>query len=112
MQNLFALPGSGDESTADEAFDTLLAKADFRVERIVSRGHVSPAGFWYDQEQAEWVLVVQGAARLRLQTADRREDIVELRAGDSLNIPAHQRHRVDWTSPDKPTIWLAIHYAD
>jgi cupin 2 domain-containing protein len=77
-----------------------------RIERIVSHGHSSPPDFWYDQQQAEWVVVLKGAARIEF--ADR---MVEMRSGDFVAIPAHTRHRVDWTTPDQPTIWLAVHYS-
>jgi cupin 2 domain-containing protein len=30
--------------------------------------------------------------------------------GDFVNIPAHTKHRVEWTTPDEPTIWLAVRY--
>ena len=90
-----------------ELFTKLLQAPGIRIERIVSQGHCSPDGFWYDQDQAEWVLVLKGAARI--QFADR---VLELRPGDFVNISAHQRHRVAWTTPDEPTIWLAVHYRD
>lgn len=89
-----------------ELFQTLLEAGNVRIERIVSQGHASPAGFWYDQPQSEWVLVVSGAARLVIEGGEP----VELRAGSYLNIPAHTRHRVEWTDPDQPTVWLAVHY--
>jgi cupin 2 domain-containing protein len=76
-----------------------------RIERIASHGHSSPAGFWYDQSGSEWVLVLKGAARLEFE-----DRMVEMSPGDSINIPANQKHRVAWTSPDEPTIWLAVHY--
>ena len=88
-----------------ELTETLLHAANVRVERIVSHGHISPPDFWYDQEEHELVFILHGAARLRLENA-----LVELAAGDWLNIPAHQRHRVEWTSPDQQTIWLVIFY--
>lgn len=91
----------------DELFTTLLDAPDVRIERIVSHGHASPADFWYDQKQHEWVLLLKGAARLQIE-----EDLVEMKAGDALKIPAHQRHRVDWTTPDEPTIWLAVFYGE
>lgn len=78
-----------------------------RVERIVSTGQASPPGFWYDQEWAEWVLVLQGAAGLLF--AGETEPRV-LHAGDYLPIPAHCRHRIAWTAADQATIWLAIHH--
>jgi cupin 2 domain-containing protein len=89
----------------NELFETLLTAPYLRIERIVSQGHASPPDFWYDQDQHEWVLLLQGAARLRFE-----EKTIELKPGDYLDIPAHTRHRVDWTTPHEPTIWLAIHY--
>jgi cupin 2 domain-containing protein len=104
MNNLFAnLPGP----IVDELVTALLDAGNVRIERIVSQAHESPDGFWYDQPQHEWVLVVQGAARLRF--VDRT---VEMRAGDFVHIPAHEKHRVDWTSETEPTVWLAVHYGD
>ena len=88
-----------------ELCTTLLQAADVQIERIVSHGHASPEGFWYDQDQDEWVLVLQGAARIRFE-----DGIVEMKPGDFINIPAHRRHRVEWTTPDELTIWLAVHY--
>jgi cupin 2 domain-containing protein len=90
---------------ADEVLETLLATSTLRVERIVSLGHASPEGFWYDQETHEWVLLLAGAARLRLEG----DEPLELRPGSFVSIPAHRRHRVEWTDPDRPTIWLGIH---
>jgi cupin 2 domain-containing protein len=102
MTNLFAeLPGR----LPEELFETLLTRNKVRIERIVSHGHASPAGFWYDQDQHEWVVVLKGAATLQFE--DRS---LEMRPGDFVNIPAHQKHRVAWTAPDEPTIWLAVHY--
>jgi cupin 2 domain-containing protein len=94
---------------AAELCDTLLVADEARIERIVSRGNASPPGFWYDQPDHEWVLLVAGAARLSF---DSEEHEVELKPGDYLNIPAHQRHRVEWTDPTQPTIWLTIRYSD
>jgi cupin 2 domain-containing protein len=90
-----------------ELFQTLLATPNVRVERIVSLGHASPEGFWFDQDQHEWVLLLLGAAGLQLEG----EEPVDMIAGDFLNIPAHKRHRVAWTDPTQPTVWLAIHYS-
>ena len=85
---------------------TMLLEADnLRIERIVSQGHSSPPGFWYDQDQHEWVIVLQGAARLSMEGIVR-----ELQPGDFINIPAHIKHRVEWTKPDELTVWLALFY--
>jgi cupin 2 domain-containing protein len=91
----------------NEFISTLLESAQVRIERIVSQGHASPDGFWYDQVQHEWVMVLKGAARLCLE-----DQTIEMRPGDFLNIPAHTKHRVEWTTPDEPTVWLAVHYGD
>jgi cupin 2 domain-containing protein len=102
--NLFAdLP----RHLPDELFTTLLEARNVRIERIVSHGHTSPDGFWFDQDQHEWVVLLEGASRLRFEGEDRP---VELKPGDFVNIPAHRRHRVEWTTPEEPTIWLAVHY--
>jgi len=115
MDSLFAglLPpkgtSSGARSTAkNEQFSDLLKRPGLRIERIVSTGQCSPAGFWYDQPEGEWVLLIQGEARLRF--ADEAE-AHPLKAGDYIDIAPHRRHRVDWTTPEQPTIWLAIHYS-
>jgi cupin 2 domain-containing protein len=89
----------------DELLTTLLKEAGIRIERIVSQGHASPEGFWYDQDEHEWVIVLKGAARLRFD-----DNVLELKPGDFVNIPAHKKHRVEWTTPDEPTIWLAVFY--
>jgi cupin 2 domain-containing protein len=78
-----------------------------RVERIVSFGHASPPGFWYDQPWHEWVVLLTGAARVLFEGDSAP---VQLGPGDSLDIPAGRRHRVEWTAPDGPTVWLAVHY--
>jgi len=102
--NLFhALP----TANPDEAFETLLETAALKLERIVSRGQATPAGTWYDQGRDEWVVLLQGRAGLHIEgEATARE----LAAGDHLLLPAHCRHRVEWTDPDGPTLWLALHF--
>jgi len=97
-----AIPGD----LPEELVTVLASGADVRVERIVSRGHVSPPDFWYDQEEHEWVLVGAGRARVSFEDGEQ----LELGPGDYVNIPAHCRHRVDWTDPDTDTIWLAVFY--
>lgn len=92
-----------------ELFDDLVTSKNVRIERIVSRGHVTEEGEWYDQDEHEWVMVVKGMGRILFE-ADMRE--VELKEGDHINIPAHQRHRVSWTEPDTETIWLAVFYRE
>lgn len=93
------------DARAGEVTDALLTAPGLRIERIVSHGQASPPGFWYDQTQAEWVLLLKGAARLRF--ADEPNEHM-LGPGDWLHIAAHRRHRVEWTDPAQPTIWVAV----
>jgi cupin 2 domain-containing protein len=100
--NLLSLP---DRAAAAERIDALLSRPGLRIERIVSWGQASPAGFWYDQAESEWVLVIAGAARLRFEDETAARHLV---AGDWVDIAPHRRHRVDWTDPEMATIWLAV----
>ena len=86
----------------------LLSRRGFKIERIVSRGQASPPDFWYDQDRDEWVIILTGSAGLRFQGEATART---LHAGDYVTIPAHTRHRVDWTDAEHPTIWLAIHFS-
>jgi cupin 2 domain-containing protein len=92
---------------AAEAFEELLAVPGLRIERIVSTGQATPPDEWLAGDRAEWVVLLAGAARLRFadEATPRR-----LGPGDWLAIPAQARHRVEWTDPAEPTIWLAVHY--
>ncbi len=76
-----------------------------RIERIISHGHASAANFWYDQPQHEWVIDLKGAARLQFE-----DGMVEMKPRDFVNIPDHKKHRVEWTTPDEPTVWLGVFY--
>ena len=105
MNLLSPLPDAGAE--AAERVEVLLTRPDLRIERIVSRGQASPPGFWYDQPEAEWVLLLAGAAGLRF--ADETEPRL-LGPGDCVDIAPHRRHRVEWTDPAVPTVWLAVSY--
>jgi cupin 2 domain-containing protein len=104
--NLFS---SIQSNTGEESFLELLRGKGLHIERIVSRGHRSPDGFWYDQPWNEWVLVLKGAARLEIEGQDRR---ICLDEGGYCLLPAHLRHRVEWTAEDRETVWLAVHYTD
>jgi cupin 2 domain-containing protein len=92
-----------DYEVSEEIFTTLFEKAGVKIERIDSHGQASPEGFWYDQPQDEWVLLVKGDAELEI--AD--QPPITLKAGDHIAIPAHVRHRVARTSAD--ALWLAVH---
>ena len=89
----------------DEMTSTLAGNSNLRIERLVSEGQVSPEGFWYDQHEDEWVILLQGAATLQFE-GDGSE--LKLLAGDYTLIPAHRKHRISWTAPQEKTIWLAV----
>ena len=92
-------------AAAEEVFEILLERPGVKLERIVSRGQTTPEGEWYDQDWDEWVLLLAGAARLTIEG----EGETDLGPGDALLLPAHCRHRVAWTDPLRPTLWLALH---
>jgi cupin 2 domain-containing protein len=77
------------------------------VEKIVSTGQASPPGFWYDQGWTEWVIVLDGGAGVQIEGEEAPRI---LRPGDYLELPAHVRHRVEWTEQARPTVWLAVHW--
>lgn len=98
---LHPLPPAG----PDEVLETLLARGGIRIERIVSFGQSSPDGFWYDQDEDEFVVLLSGAAVLRFEDGDRT---VDLTPGTWIDIPAHCRHRVEATATDQPSVWLTM----
>ena len=115
---MLALDGPGDRGNffsavplnlPAEIIEVLLQTESFRLERIVSTGQTTPAGEWYDQDRPEWVLLLTGKAGLLLEN---ESEMIIMKPGDYLQIPAHRRHRVEWTDPVQPTIWLALHYWD
>jgi cupin 2 domain-containing protein len=91
----------------EELVQELLTRDGLRIERIVSRGHRSPPGHWYDQDENEWVILLSGRARLVFEDG---AESIELRPGDYVEIPAHVRHRVEETSADQDAVWLAVFY--
>lgn len=92
---------------AEEQFDQLVSRKGVMIERIVSQGQGSTSDDWYDQERDEWVILIQGQAKLLFEEGDK---IVNLNAGDYLEIPAHRRHKVIWTSNEQQCVWIAMHY--
>ena len=102
LQNLFEnIPAD----LSQERVEEVLKDRVIRIERIVSRGQSSPPEFWYDQAEHEWVVVLTGKAKLRLKS---QPAVTVLGPGDTLYLPAHTRHRVEWTDPQLETIWLAV----
>ena len=106
MRNLFAgLPNV----LPEELVGVLVDSQQVRIERIVSTGHTSPAGFWYDQAEHEWVVVLKGEAKL---LCEGDKEPIRMKPGDYVNIPAHIKHRIEWTTPEEPTVWIAVFYKD
>jgi cupin 2 domain-containing protein len=95
------------EQTPKEILETIIKSDQVKIERIISRGQATTDGDWYNQNQNEWVLILKGNAGLLFEDS---EEIVIMKTGDYINIPAHKKHRVEWTDPKEETIWLAVHY--
>ena len=91
----------------EELFENLIDRETIKIERIVSQGHTTPDGQWYDQSWDEWVLLLEGQAALAYEDGS----TVDMQVGDYVFIPAHTRHRVEWTQPESKTVWLAVHFA-
>ena len=103
QKNIFSKVG---EKLVDEAIETLLQTDAIKLERIISKGHASPKDFWYDQDQNEWVCLLQGSAILEFK----EDKKIHLKTGDYLTIFAHEKHRIHWIDPTCETIWLALFY--
>ncbi len=105
MEKFYRLLSDIPEGQKHESILELLKDRSVRIERIVSQGQASPPGFWYDQEEHEWVVVLSGQARVKIEG---RPETITLAPGDALHLPARLRHRVEWTDLLRPTVWLAI----
>ena len=94
------------ETIDQEILTDLVQSKNVAIKRIVSKGQVSPESGWYEQDDNEWVVVLKGEAKVTFENGN----VFHMRAGNYINIPAHAKHRVSWTSPDTETLWLAVHY--
>lgn len=103
LSNIFAAIPT---DLSSEVFEDIIKSPNIRVERIISKGQTTPDDNWYDQDEHEWVLVLEGKAILGFEDGHS----VTLNKGDYVNIPAHCKHKVSWTDPDQVTLWLAIFY--
>ena len=102
VRNIFAgIPNEVDKEIVEE----LVKERNVRIERIVSQGQASPPGFWYDQEEHEWVVMLSGKAGIQLEG---QSEILSLSPGDFIRIPPHRKHRVEWTDATNETVWLAV----
>lgn len=109
IKNIFNLPDQLGNPLEEEFFEDLLTANNVRLERIISEGHSSPEGFWYDQEIDEWVIVVKGYAEIVTLDHLGKETLWELHPGDAILLKAHHKHRVQKTSKSPKTVWLALH---
>jgi cupin 2 domain-containing protein len=91
----------------EEIFETIIRTNQFKIERIISGGQSTNKGKWYDQDEDEWVILLRGSASLLFKSSNKE---IIMKPGDYVNIPAHQKHRVEWTDANEETIWLAVHY--
>jgi cupin 2 domain-containing protein len=91
---------------AEELFTSIIRQDNVHIERIVSSGHITQPQQWYDQAWDEWVIVLEGQAVLVYEHDMSR---LSMMTGDYVFIPAHTRHRVEWTAPKIHTVWLAVH---
>jgi len=89
-----------------ELIDVLLKDENILIEHIVSYGFPSPEGIWYNQEKKEWVVLLTGKAEIEFKDGT----VIKFKAGDYIFIPAHQEHRVIYTSKEPNCIWLAFHF--
>ena len=106
MNNVFAdLP----TDLPEELVEVLAENEHVRIERIVSTGNASAEGFWYDQDEHEWVVVLKGKAKLLF---DGDEEPIHMKVGDFVNIAAHRKHRIEWTTTNELTVWLAVFYKE
>jgi cupin 2 domain-containing protein len=103
IENIFQLPNSLPQT---ELSEMLVDSNQIAIKRIISTGQVTPVGEWYDQEQNEWLIVLQGSGELSYEDNSR----IKLTTGDYLLIPAHQKHRVEYTSTEPPCIWLTVFF--
>jgi len=95
------------EELPNELFEKIIYNSSFRLERIISKGHSTAKGRWYDQEKDEWVILLKGSAGIAIEGEAKT---VVLKPGDYIHLPSHLKHRVEWTDPATETIWLALHY--
>lgn len=109
MTNIFVLPPNIPEEIIEILHESPVSgygTSGVRIERIISAGQKSPEGFWYDQAENEWVLLVQGEARVAFDDGA----AVSMKAGDHIFIPARRRHRVEYTSAEPPCVWVCVFF--
>ena len=87
-----------------EEIENILRHGNVRIERITGSGAVSPDGFWFDQDENEWVMLLQGDAVIEFTDGTK----TQMTAGSYISLPAHEKHRLVYTSSDPACIWLAF----
>ncbi len=90
----------------EEIIENLINAGNVRIERIISHGQASPECFWYDQDENEFVIVLSGYGQIKFEDGE----IIDMKEGDWLYIPAHKKHRVEQTDKENKTVWLAVFF--
>ena len=98
--NIYDLPAL---PLQDELTRVLAHGKDVRIEQIISTGQTSD---WYDQEEAEFVVLLEGQAKIEFED----KPTLTLNRGEAINIKPHERHRVSFTSTEPPCVWLCVFY--
>lgn len=93
--------------SSDEKFISIINSENIKIEKIISTGQITEKGVWLEQNWDEFVVLISGEAKLSFEGEDEH---LKLNIGDYVLIPKNVKHRVEFTSKEKPTIWLAIHY--
>lgn len=88
-----------------EIFEDILKSENIRIERIISYGPESNDSEWYEQNENEWVILIEGKAKLIFEDSE-----LILEKGDHINIPAMKRHKVEIIEKENKCIWIAVFY--
>ncbi|CAN5494662.1 hypothetical protein BH10BAC5_BH10BAC5_18240 [soil metagenome] len=100
-ESIYELPGD----LETEYTEILHQSKHAIIEQIISKGHVTEEGKWLIQEHAEWIMIIQGEAKIEIEGKK-----FTLHQGDHILIQGSKRHRVTETSSIPECIWLAVHF--
>ena len=92
-------------SMQEELVTALAQGRHVRVERIISTGQTSD---WYDQDEAELVILIEGQATIEYEGGR----TTTLSKGDILLILPHEKHRVSYTSSEPACIWICVFFSE
>ena len=98
--NIFDMPQL---PLSEELLTVLAENGSTRIVRIISTGQTTD---WYDQDETEFVTLLEGNAVIEYESGRS----VKLGKGDTLVIKPHEKHKVSYTSNNPPCVWLCIFY--